>query len=129
MNIDIALHRVHGTAAVLPGFTATQPEDTAKNPVPPGMCTGECRCLDFPGGTAPHEHSTQGTPCANLGADDMVASWGAIAVDLLAGTVLRGGDQIGSQDLFVFAQIERLRCELNRDASSWHQYPWYGGFL
>src|SRR6266498_1013910 len=95
MNIDIALHRVHGTPAVLPRFTATQPEDTAKNPVPPRMCTGECWRPDFPGGTAPHEHSTQRTRC----------------------TILGGGDQIGSQDVFVFAQVEGLRCELNRDAS------------
>jgi hypothetical protein len=47
----------------------------------------------------------------------MVTAWGAVAVDLLTGTILRGGDQIGSQDVFVFAQVEGLCCELNRDAS------------
>jgi len=101
MDIDIATKCVHVSQAVEADLQATQPQDPAEDPVPPGKAGSQIVAVDFTGGTAANEYRPDRKTAADLGADIVPAAGSAAAVLLFAGAVAGARDRIVSRNYTV----------------------------
>jgi hypothetical protein len=89
MEIDIPLHGVHRTKAVMASLSATKPEDSGKDPIALPIVIRELWRPDLPRGPATNKDGIQRCAVADLGSNHMPAKRGLVRPQLLPDTILR----------------------------------------